>query len=132
MDSKMGTSNGNCIFREQKNICCNGKRISGQLKLCAGILTLHSYISTQLCLYSCNLISAALANHMRTHTGQRPYRCKLCPAAFTQSGRLGVHMKIHNNVKPHCCHVCGQCFVIRSYLVNHLRTHSGEKPFLCR
>ena len=33
--------------------------------------------------------------HYRRHTGDRPYRCALCPKAFPRSDHLSLHMKTH-------------------------------------
>ncbi|KAK3094380.1 hypothetical protein FSP39_001000 [Pinctada imbricata] len=33
--------------------------------------------------------------HLRTHTNERPYKCKQCDKAFKEHGKLSRHMKIH-------------------------------------
>ena len=33
---------------------------------------------------------------MRTHSGERPYQCKYCRKAFSDSSTLTKHMRVHS------------------------------------
>ena len=85
--------------------------------------------------YSCDVCGAAFSRstdrtrHRRTHTGEKPYGCDLCGAAFTMSHHLTRHRLTHTGEKPFACDVCGAAFSQSQHLTRHRRTHTGEKPY---
>lgn len=52
--------------------------------------------------------SSKLRQHMRTHTKEKPYKCKFCSRAFSMSGNLKRHIMTHTGERPHICQDCGK------------------------
>lgn len=73
-----------------------------------------------------------LANHMRSHQGDRKHVCTTCGKGFLFNHALKKHLILHTDVRPFACNQCDKSYKDLTDLRRHKFSHGGfEKTFKC-
>lgn len=70
-----------------------------------------------------------MRTHLVTHSGERPFKCNLCPNTYTQYSSLQGHKEgAHKNyIVELTCYFCGKYIKGRRNVYRHLKGHTDQK-----
>ena len=59
--------------------------------------------------------------HYKTHSGEKPFQCKICDKKFANKGNCETHIRTHDDKFKFKCHVCVANFAEYRNLEKHCR-----------
>lgn len=72
-----------------------------------------------------------LYQHVKLHSGFRPFVCDYCNKAFMRKEHLLRHMTLHSGQKNFTCNVCDKSFSRNDNLLKHKKTHEKQTKYEC-
>jgi hypothetical protein len=72
-----------------------------------------------------------LDEHLRSHTGDKPFACDSCEFKCASESSLARHQLTHAPRDTHKCPHCDYTSGLKANLTAHIRSHTGARPFKC-
>ena len=80
----------------------------------------------------CKPSYSACDTEVHAKRSRNRYVCEFCDKSYAWSSSLKNHMRIHSGEKPFRCYVCDKRFTDCSNFRTHIRIHTGEQRFICK
>lgn len=76
--------------------------------------------------------ASALNAHIKSHTGEKRFKCGICGRMFLHLNSLRSHMSNRHTVNgKFICVVCKECFDEPTNLILHMKTHNEQESVKC-
>ena len=126
------------VSDETAKMVCKNNGVDWKITMLDGTQTVELNVSdemgkhkkTHVCLFCGKIYNRkyGLKIHLRTHTGYKPLKCKVCSRPFSDPSNLNKHVRLHSQGDtPYRCPYCGKILVRKRDLDRHIISrHSGK------
>ena len=125
---RLSQVNGN-HSKDSEEIARNKENLNMDAENSENVNTVTDMNTCEFCGENFDLVED-LQNHIKIHSSDRPYSCKICYRDFTHRHNLKRHMMSHSDNSVQCG-LCSRTFKESFYLKMHMKVHAQENCRKC-